>query len=192
MKLNIQVELEWLEENGNLDEEVKHQIIEGVKRSISRDCLVKVEKEASKKIDEAITKAIGSATEAIKQKAVSFVDDWLEREVTVTDGWGDKKTTSSIKEIVKKNFENTLLMKVKGDGSFDNYGDMRLIDYLTGKRVKDIVSQHVKSINQDIEKAIKAEIESGLKAGVAAKFAEMVIQTAKADHQKLQLENKGA
>lgn len=190
MKLNIQVELEWLGDDGSLDEEVKHQIIEGVKKSISRDCLEKVRSEASKKIDSAIVSAIGVATDEIKKKAVGFVDDWLEREVTVTDGWGDKKVTSSIKEIVKKNFENTLLMKVKGDGSFDNYGDMRLIDYLTGKRVKDIVSQHVKSINQDIEKAIKAEIESGIKAGVAAKFAEMVIQTAKSDHQRKQIERK--
>lgn len=191
MKLNIQVELEWLGEDGNLDEEVKLQIIDGVKRAISRDCLSKVEKEASKQIDLAIKESIGQATKTIQQKAIDFVDEWLEREVTVTDGYGDKRMQCSIKEIVKKNFEKTLEMKVKGDGSFDNYGDMRLIDYLTGKRVKDVVAQHVKGINSDIERAIKTEIENGIKDGVAKKFAEMVIQTAKANHQQLKLENQG-
>lgn len=191
MRLNIQVELEWLGEDGNLDEEVRLQIIDGVKRAISRDCLSKVEKEASKQIDLAIKESIGQATKTIQQKAIDFVDEWLEREVTVTDGYGDKRMQCSIKEIVKKNFEKTLEMRVKSDGSFDNYGDMRLIDYLTGKRIKDVIAKHIKGINSDIERAIKAEIENGIKDGVAKKFAEMVIQTAKANHQQLKLEKQG-
>lgn len=41
MKLNITVDLDWLEEDGNIDEEVKHQIIQGVKSAISSSVWIK-------------------------------------------------------------------------------------------------------------------------------------------------------
>jgi hypothetical protein len=194
MKLNIQVELEWLEEDGSLDEEVKHQIIEGVKRSISRDCLAKVEKQASAEIDKAISESIRSAQQTINQKALEFAEQWLEKEVTITDKWGDNQDCLTITDLIKRTFNNLLERKVNDRGEFanDSYGGMRLIDFLTGQRVRDVVAQHLKGINSDIEKAIKAEVENGIRKGVAAKFAEMVIQTAKADHQQLKLENQGA
>ncbi len=91
MKLNITVELDWLDENGDIDAEVKHEIINGVKEAISRDCLAKVEKEASEQINKAIAESITSARQAINQKAVQFANDWLLKEVTVTDKWGGCK-----------------------------------------------------------------------------------------------------
>lgn len=68
MKLNITVDLDWLEEDGNIDEEVKHQIIQGVKSAISRQCLDKVEKKASEQINQAINDSITAAKKAIEKK----------------------------------------------------------------------------------------------------------------------------
>lgn len=194
MKLNIQVEIDWLEEDGSIDDVVKEEIISGVKRSISQQCLAKVEKQASVEIDKAIRESIVSAQQAINQKALEFAQNWLEKEVTITDKWGDKQDCLTITDLIKRTFNNLLERKVNDNGQFanDSYGSMRLIDFLTGKRVQDVVAQHLKGINSDIEKAIKAEVENGIRKGVAAKFAEMVIQTAKADSQQLKLESQGA
>lgn len=192
MKLNIQVEIDWLEEDGSIDDVVKEEIISGVKRSISQQCLAKVEKQASTEIDKAISESIKSAQETINKKAIEFADNWLEKEVTITDKWGDKQDCLTITDLIKRTFDDLLKKKVNDRGEFtnDGYGGMRLIDFLTGQRVRDVVSQHLKGINSDIEKSIKAEVENGIRKGVATKFAEMVIQTAKAD-QQMKIESKG-
>ena len=89
MKLNITVDIDWIEEDGSIDEEVKHQIIQGVKNSIGKTCLDKVEKQASKAIDEAINKSVASAGELINGKAIAFANEWLGKKVEVTDQWGE-------------------------------------------------------------------------------------------------------
>ncbi|HEM7189675.1 TPA: hypothetical protein U2I61_004213 [Providencia rettgeri] len=181
MKLNITVDLDWLEEDGNIDEEVKYQIIEGVKGAISKQCLAKVEKQASEQINKAIDESIMSAKKAIEQKAIAFADEWLEKEVTVTDKWGDVQDCLTITDLIKRTFDNLLEKKVNDQGSFtDGYGNgTRLINWLTGKRVQDVVQEKLKGINKDIDRQITEAVNAGIRKNVSDKFAEMVVMTAK-------------
>lgn len=39
MKINITVDVEWIGEDGNIDDEVKSEIINGVKSAISKQCM---------------------------------------------------------------------------------------------------------------------------------------------------------
>lgn len=191
MKLNISVELEWLGEDGDLDAEVKQEIISGVKNAISRDCLAKVEKEASAQINQAINESISVAKKAIEQKAIKFADDWLEKEVTVTDKWGDVQDCLTITDLIKHTFDGLMEKKVNNEGSFDvGYGNgTRLITWLTDKRVQDVVQEKLKGINKDIDRQITEAVNAGIRKNVSDKFAEMVIQTAKHNSQ-MALENK--
>ncbi|CNJ17888.1 Uncharacterised protein [Yersinia aldovae] len=191
MKLNISVELEWLGEDGDLDAEVKQEIISGVKNAISRDCLAKVEKEASAQINQAINESISVAKKAIEQKAIKFADDWLEKEVTVTDKWGDVQDCLTITDLIKRTFDGLMEKKVNNEGSFDvGYGNgTRLITWLTDKRVQDVVQEKLKGINKDIDRQITEAVNAGIRKNVSDKFAEMVIQTAKHNNQ-MAIENK--
>ncbi|ENI0494913.1 hypothetical protein ABW745_004425 [Yersinia enterocolitica] len=191
MKLNISVELEWLGEDGDLDAEVKQEIINGVKNAISRDCLAKVEKEASAQINQAINESISVAKKAIEQKAIKFADEWLEKEVTVTDKWGDVQDCLTITDLIKHTFDGLMEKKVNNEGSFDvGYGNgTRLITWLTDKRVQDVVQEKLKGINKDIDRQITEAVNAGIRKNVSDKFAEMVIQTAKHNNQ-MALENK--
>ncbi|WP_272658830.1 hypothetical protein [Providencia sp. PROV148] len=181
MKLNITVDLDWLEEDGSIDEEVKYQIIQGVKSAISKQCLDKVEKLASEQINQAIDDSITSAKKAIEQKAIAFADEWLEKEVTITDKWGDTKDNLSITELIKRTFDNLLEKKVDSKGNFDTgYGNgTRLITWLTDKRVQDITEAKLKDMNRDIDKKITEAINAGIHKNVSDKFAEMIVMTAK-------------
>lgn len=180
MKLNITVDLEWLGEDGDMDAEVKHEIISGVKNAISRDCLAKVEKEASAQISAAIQESIGAAKLAIQEKAIKFADDWLEKEVTITDKWGDTQDCLTITDLIKRTFDGLMEKKVNDNGEFsDSYsGNTRLINWLTGKRVQDVVQQKLKGINKDIDRQITEAVNAGIRENVANKFAEMVVSTA--------------
>lgn len=184
MKLNISVELEWLGEDGDLDAEVKQEIISGVKNAISRDCLAKVEKEASAQINQAINESISVAKKAIEQKAIKFADDWLEKEVTVTDKWGDVQDCLTITDLIKRSFDKTLEKKVDSSGNFSNdYNSMPLVKYLMGQRMEELVQAKIKPLQKDIDNAIANAVNAGIRKNVSDKFAEMVIQTAKQNNQ---------
>ncbi len=188
MKLNITVDLEWLGEDGDMDAEVKNEIISGVKNAISRDCLAKVEKEASKQINEAITASIASAKKTIEQKAIQFADDWLEKEVTVTDKWGDVQDCLTITDLIKRSFDKTLEKKVDGDGNFtnDSYHSTPLVKYLMGKRMEELVQAKIKPIQKEIDAAITAAVNAGIRKNVSDKFAEMIVSTAQHNHRALE------
>ncbi|HEN3294882.1 TPA: hypothetical protein U5D59_004389 [Yersinia enterocolitica] len=184
MKLNISVELEWLGEDGDLDAEVKQEIISGVKNAISRDCLAKVEKEASAQINQAINESISVAKKAIEQKAIKFADDWLEKEVTVTDKWGDVQDCLTITDLIKRSFDKTLEKKVDSSGKFSNdYNSMPLVKYLMGQRMEELVQAKIKPLQKDIDNAIANAVNAGIRKNVSDKFAEMIIQTAKQNNQ---------
>ncbi|HDL7946542.1 TPA: hypothetical protein PXP79_003916 [Yersinia enterocolitica] len=184
MKLNISVELEWLGEDGDLDAEVKQEIISGVKNAISRDCLAKVEKEASAQINQAINESISVAKKAIEQKAINFADEWLEKEVTVTDKWGDVQDCLTITDLIKRSFDKTLEKKVDSRGNFSSdYDAMPLVKYLMGKRMEELVQAKIKPIQKDIDDAIANAVNAGIRKNVSDKFAEMIIQTAKQNNQ---------
>ena len=180
MKLNITVDLEWLGEDGDMDAEVKHEIISGVKNAISRDCLAKVEKEASVQINQAINESIMTAKKAIEQKAIQFADDWLMKEVTVTDKWGDVQDCLTVTDLIKRSFDKTLEKKVDSSGNFSNdYNAMPLVKYLMGKRMEELVQAKIKPLQKDIDNAIANAVNAGIRKSVSDKFAEMIIQTAK-------------
>ncbi|MEG1465014.1 MAG: hypothetical protein RSA68_03795 [Hafnia sp.] len=180
MKLNITVDLEWLGEDGDMEAEVKHEIISGVKNAISRDCLAKVEKEASVQINQAINESIMTAKKAIEQKAIQFADDWLMKEVTVTDKWGDVQDCLTVTDLIKRSFDKTLEKKVDSSGNFSNdYNAMPLVKYLMGKRMEELVQAKIKPLQKDIDNAIANAVNAGIRKNVSDKFAEMIIQTAK-------------
>jgi hypothetical protein len=185
MKLNITVDIDWIEEDGSIDEEVKHQIISGVKNSISKQCLDKVDREASKSIDKAIQEAIEAATNTIKDKAVAFADDWLENEVTITDKWGEAKDTLTITDLIKKTFDDLLEKKVDSNGRITSGqydGQQTLISYLTGSRVEEVVNKKLSGFSKNIDDQITKAVNSGIRENVSNKFAEMVVATAKANN----------
>ena len=180
MKLNIQVELEWLDEEGNLDDEVQHQIISGVKQAISKDCLSLVEKKTQKSIDDGMESAIN----LMKDKVSEFFEDWLNNEAVITDKYGDKVEEGSLKDIIKREFSNCMNERVGSDGKAASSYNSKYtrLEFVTGKKVKEIVDEYLSSYGKDIDKTIKENIEQGIKSRVSNKFAEMVIGYAKQDH----------
>jgi len=180
MKLNIQVEFDWIEEDGSIDEDVQQQIIAGVKRAISKDCLKLVEQKTQKAIDDGMESAI----KLMQDKVSGFFEEWLNTEAVITDKFGDKIEEGSLKEIIKREFNDCMNKKVDSSGNPTNgYGSKYTrLEFVTGKKVKEVVDESLSRYGKDIDKTIKATIEQGIKSRVSDKFAEMVIGYAKQDH----------
>lgn len=195
MKLNIEVELEWIEEDGSLDDQVKDELIRGVKQSIGKSCLEKVEKQASTAVDKAIADAVLNAEKLINDRVIKFVEDFLSKSVEVTDKWGDVVRSGTIEELVKERFDKALNTKVDSDGrpSSNGYGvSTTLHEFLIGKSVKDVVTKELSGYKSNIDKKIKEEINQGIKNNVSDLFAEMVVGVAKDRHRnQTALESSG-
>ena len=172
----------------NLKEVVKNEIIKGLKNSISKDCLAAVEAKSKAAIESVIKESVNKAKETISDRALEFTNEWLEKKTVISDKWGDPVNELTISELIKQQFDNLLEQTVDSDGRFTNYNGTKLINHLTGSKVKKEVESRMSSFGKDIDKQIKAHIESGIKETVSNKFAEMVIQTAKSQH--VQIENK--
>lgn len=187
MKINIGVELEWLDEEGNLDELMKDELISGVKNAISRQCLEKVQADASKAIDGAIKTAVENAQGLIAEKVSGFVEEWLKTEVVITDKYGDQTQKGSIRDLVKKEFDGLMNSFVNSEGKIvarsGSYGAKHsVIRFLTGETVRDVVDSELRQYKSDIDKKIKEEINSGIKRNVSDLFAQMVVNTAQQRH----------
>lgn len=179
MKVNIQVELDWLDGEGSIDDEVQNQIISGVKQAISRDCMKLVEQKTQAAIDEGMSSAIG----LMQEKVSIFFEDWLNNEATITDRYGDAIEKGSLKDIIKREFNNCMNEKVDASGKHTSYGaKYTRLEFVTGKKVQEVVDSYLSSYGKNIDATIKTTIEEGIKSRVSDKFAEMVIGYAKQDH----------
>lgn len=180
MKINVTVDLDWIEEDGNIDAEVKAEIIHGVKNAISKQCLANVAKQTQSAIDEGLKTAIAS----IDKKVIDFVDDWLSNEITITDKYGDPEEKGTLIDIIKSRFNDTINKPVDSSGNFTSRhgGGSSLLEYFTGKKVVETIDGYLKAYNKDIDKKISSLVEKGIKDRVSDKFAEMVIGYAKQDY----------
>ena len=180
MKVNVSVEIDWIEEDGSIDDEIKHELILGVKRAISKTCMKDMETQSKLAFDDAVQQASAK----ISKKALDFADAWLENEVEITDKWGDKQDKITVKGLIKRSFDNLLERKVDSNGKFSSsYGaDTKLIEYLTNKRVEDEVSKRMKDFGKGIDDRIKKAIDKSIKDNVSDRFAQMVIGAAKQDY----------
>lgn len=189
MKINIAVEVDWLGEDGNIDEEMQKSIINGVKNSIGRQCLDRVEKKASEAIDKAIKDAVAAATESVGNKVSEFVENWMKTEVVLTDKYGDVTEKGSIRDLVKKQFDGLMNDFVNSEGKIvgrNGYGaQMSVVKFLTGQAVTEVVAAELVGYKKDIDNKIKAEINNGIKNNVSDLFAQMVVNTAQQRHAEM-------
>ena len=204
MKLKIQIDVQDIFDHQNeeaycagsgeggdsggydLNETIKNEIINGVKKAISKDCLAAVEAKSKSAIEQVIADSVQKAQDTISNRALEFTNDWLENEVEITDKWGDPKEKITIKDLIKRSFDNLLEKQVDSNGKFTSgYGGKgKLIDYLTNQRVKDEVSARMAQFGKDIDSKIKASIDKSIKDNVSDRFAQMVIGAAKQDYQE--------
>lgn len=77
-KFNIEVELDWLnDEEYSIDDEIREQVIDGVKNEL----LKRATDEALKELDSAIAEKLKEATNIIEQKVQDFIAVVTEKQI---------------------------------------------------------------------------------------------------------------
>ena len=113
MRLNLEIELDWIDDEMNVDETIRQNVIDTVVSKIQKNVESKVEDKINMTIDERILSKIDEMTE-------NLFNNFLNKEVVINDKYGDVlKTYSSVNEMIKERFDNFLTQQVDGMSEYD-------------------------------------------------------------------------
>ncbi|MHC5062094.1 MAG: hypothetical protein ACYTFK_13600 [Planctomycetota bacterium] len=173
--MKITCEIDWLDEEESVDEALQKQVMEKVVETIanrfSNDMFLEVEKKASAEL-----------AQKVNELSDRLLDRFTNKEIIVTDGWGDiKEKHASVGELLKHKFDEFLTHRVNERGessrscSYSSKPYTRL-DWMLDKRVNEA--------EKELTKRIAAEVDGKIKA----KAAEMHKRTVEQITKKLGLE----
>lgn len=165
MKFNVEVDLDWLEEGGSIDDELKQTIADSVFRRIDQ------------KIISGITdKAVQSIQAAVDEKVGAVIEGFLAKKITVTDKWGDPTDKDiKIEDLIKNTFDKAMLEKVGKDGKPTSYSPVGTrMEYLVGKKVISAVDDALAGFGRNVDAAVKEHADASMKRQVAEKLTALM------------------
>lgn len=177
-KFNIEVELDWVDEEGGyaIDEEIKEQVVSGVKDALLR----KATDEAVQRVDKAIADKILEAKGTIQDTVDQFVETVSEEKIAEImipvkeDSWSSKVTYIPLSEYVGKRFELFLTEKrYDRDGRITSYSSDRSLsaaDLITrqylekelGTKVENMIATAKREVEESLVKSLEQKLKENL------------------------------
>lgn len=178
-KFTIEVELDWLdEESYSIDDEIKQQVINGVKHQL----LEKASEDAVSLVDKEIAQAVESSKEKIAERIDEFIAAVCAEKIekikmpVKESSWSDKVSYIPMTEFIGQQYEKFLNEKrfdEKGEEP-SYYGDRKysLNEYLIKKVIeKELVGKVetlIRKAREEAEESIIKSLEQSLKENLAA------------------------
>lgn len=177
-KFNIEVELDWLNDEYNIDEEIKEQVIYGVKQEL----LKKASTEAVALVDEEIAQSVEKSKEKIATRVDEFIEmvcaERIEKiKIPVRkSNWSDEVDYIPMTEFIGQRYEKFLNEK-----RFDEHGrvpdysrdrTLSISEYLIKKYIDKELSAKVETMirkaREEAEESVVKSLEQSLKENLAA------------------------
>ncbi|WMD17409.1 hypothetical protein RBI15_04765 [Anaerostipes hadrus] len=176
-KFNIEVELDWMEEDSySIDEELKERIIEGVEDVL----LHKASNEAVRIVDKKIAEKVSEAEETINKAVNQFIENVCSEKINKIQipekksNWSDEVTYYSMSEYVGKKFEEFLTeRRYTREGKLGSYSSERQLsaaDLLTtkylelefGTKIEEMIQNAKHEVEIDIVKSLEQKLKENL------------------------------
>lgn len=176
-KFNIEVELDWMDEEAySIDDELRERIVEGVENAL----LAKATDEAVKAVDDKIAEKIQEAEETIQTAVDKFVTNICEEKMEKIvipkkkNDWSSEVTYKSISEYVGERFQLFLTDKqYDKDGHIAKYSSERnysAADLLTsqylekelGKKVETLIANAKREVEESLIKSLEQKLKENL------------------------------
>ena len=177
-KFNIEVELDWMDEEAySIDDELRERIVKGVENAL----LEKATNEAVKAVDNKIAEKILEAEETIQATVDQFVANVCEEKIgkiiipEKKNTWSEEVTYKPLSEYVGERFELFLTEKrYDRDGCIASYSSDRKLsaaDLLTGQYLEKELGKKVETLiasaKREVEESLINSFEQKLKENLA-------------------------
>ena len=182
-KFTIEVELDWMDEDTyNIDEEIKKQVIHGVKNELLR----KASADAVKLVDKEIEQAVEKSKEEIAAKVDEFIEmvcaERIEKIMMPIkeNSWSDKVNYIPMSEFIGQRYERFLnekrLDKNGREATYSSDKQYSINEYLINKYLdKELtakVTEMIKNARAEAEETVFKSLEQNLKENLAAETIE--------------------
>ena len=167
MIFKTEIEIKWIGDQG-LDGEIQDRLINDITKQL-QDGIMKQLK------NEVISTLNGKIDLFIDETLESFMD----REIVVTDEWGNESARySTVNQVLEKKFDDFLTAQV------DRYGktttgcrvssENSRITFLLDNRVKDVTERLTKSIVKEVDKKVKLELEKAVREKLSSTLLDKI------------------
>lgn len=159
MKINLTVDIDWLNEDESLDDKIQQKIIKAVVDKVSDGVINSVKNEAELRVVDQVEKLVTKTYEA-----------FMEKGVTLTDKWGDPTDKDiKIKDLIKDRCDKWLSEKVddQGRSTRDSWGGNKSrMEHFINKQIesqtKSMSEQIVKKVNDEMKKFITDSLKNSI------------------------------
>lgn len=178
-KFNIEVELDWVdgEEGYTIDEEIKEQVVSGIKDALLRKATTEAVKAVDDKIAEKILEAEGTIQATVDQFVANVCEEKIGKIVIPEkkNTWSEEVTYKPLSEYVGERFELFLTEKrYDRDGYIASYSSDRKLsaaDLLTGQYLEKELGKKVETLiasaKKEVEESLINSFEQKLKENLA-------------------------
>ena len=151
--MKITCEIDWIDEDESLDEALQQRVIDQVVKAIA----AKFSNDMFKEVEEKASHELAEKVDALQTK---LLERFTNKEIRVTDRWGDVKAEyENVDELLKSKFDKFLTERVDRNGytSTSCYTDKPYtrLDFVLDKRVKDASEKLTKQIADEVDQKLK-------------------------------------
>lgn len=174
-KFNITVELDWMDEEYNLDEEIRETIINGVVNKVQDRLINQVETECNNKINDQLK----NIETAVSDKLNGIMDAFFDEPRDITDKYGDViKKGVTVRETLKKACDEFMNQPLDSNGkptssSWDVKYKTR-VDYIVAKSIDYNMEIAIKRAVEDVTNNLKKKITEEVKKQMGDKLANIL------------------
>jgi len=175
-KLNLEIEVDWIDEESNLDETVKESVMLRIEKAVVEKIQAKVLKDSEKRINEQVDALV---TGVIKDK----IEQFLNTPRNVTDKYGEViKENVTVEGLLKERMENAMTQRTLDEnGKASSYNSKySIFEFFAGKNMNRIVSERVMALANDTKKEIEQMVSTQIKANIADKLTNMILDNSTA------------
>lgn len=173
-KFNISVEVDWLEEDGSLDQIIKDEIVGGVAEKVIANLTQSMESEATQIVKDKMAELDAS----ISDKLNSMMEEFFNTPKDITDRWGNVKERGiTVTQKLAEACDNFLSQSVDDGGKpasgYSAKYDTR-VDYIVHKSIDHNMEWAIQRAVSDVTDNLKKRISGEIKKQMGEKLAGVV------------------
>lgn len=175
-KFNITVELDWMDEEYNLDEDIRETIINSVVNKVQDRLVQQVDTECNNRINS----QLANIEAAVSDKLNGIMDSFFDEPRDVTDKYGDViKKGVTVRDTLKKACDEFMNQSLDKNGKPVSSGSWGVeyktrVDYIVAKSIDSNMEWAIKRAVEDVTNNLKKKISEEVKKQMGDKLANIL------------------
>lgn len=174
-KFHITVDLDWLDEEQNIDEKIKDELVSRIVNTVENKLIEQTQTECTNKINEQMKQI----EIKVGEKLNSIMDNFFDTPRDITDKYGDIiKKDVSVKDTLKEACDKFLTQPLDKNGcpveGSWNIAYKTRVDYFVAKTVDSSMNYAIEKAVKEIKEKIQNKISNEVKVQIGEKLANII------------------